>query len=103
MILICSFLDSLQTNHIYVVYNMKVIYVISELFKIYDHDYSLEHCTEFEPNRNYSEFFKNRIMVMSTEKKLLDNYITFYTGDCIHKLESLIEKIKVTIKKIKKN
>ena len=41
-------------------------------------------------------------MVMSTEKKLLDNYITFYTGDCIHKLESLIEKIKVTIKKIKK-
>ena len=42
-------------------------------------------------------------MVMSTEKKLLDNYIAFYTGDCIHKLESLIEKIKVTIKKIKKN
>ena len=47
---------------------MKVIYVISELFKIYDHYYSLEHCTEFEPNRNYGEFFKNRIMVMSTEK-----------------------------------
>ena len=34
MILIYSFLDSLQTNHIYVVYNIKVIYVISELFKI---------------------------------------------------------------------
>ena len=33
MILICSFLDSLQVNHIYVVYNIKVIYVISELFK----------------------------------------------------------------------
>ena len=33
MILICSFLDSLQANHIYIVYNMKVIYVISELFK----------------------------------------------------------------------
>ena len=32
MILICSFLDSLQVNHIYVVYNIKVIYVISELF-----------------------------------------------------------------------
>lgn len=68
MILICSFLDSLQTNY---------IYAISELFKIYDHYYSLEHCTEFEPNRNYGEFFKNRIMVMSTEKKLLDNYIAF--------------------------
>ena len=77
MILICSFLDSLQANHIYIVYNMKVIYVISELFKIYDHYYSLEHCTEIEPNRNYGEFFKNRIMVMSTEKKLLDNYIAF--------------------------
>ena len=76
---------------------MKVIYVISELFKIYDHDYSLEHCTEFEPNRNYGEFFKNRIMVMSTEKKLLDDYIVFYAGDRIHKLESLIEKIKVTM------
>lgn len=63
----------------------------------------VEHCTEFEPNRNYGEFFKNRIMVMSTEKKLLDDYIAFYTGDRIHKLESLIEKIKVTIKKIKKN
>ena len=50
---------------------MKVIYVISELFKIYDHYYSLEHCTEFEPNRNYGEFFKNRIMVMSTEKKTI--------------------------------
>ena len=34
MILICSFLDSLQANHIYVVYNMKVIYVISELFNL---------------------------------------------------------------------
>ena len=32
MILICSFLDSLHTNHIYVVYNIKVIYIISELF-----------------------------------------------------------------------
>ena len=41
-------------------------------------------------------------MVMSTEKKLLDDYIAFYAGDRIHKLESLIEKIKVTIKKIKK-
>ena len=34
MILICSFLDSLHTNHIYVVYNIKVIYVISELFNL---------------------------------------------------------------------
>ena len=42
-------------------------------------------------------------MVMSTEKKLLDDYIVFYAGDRIHKLESLIEKIKVSIKKIKKN
>ena len=32
----------------------------------------------------------------------MDDYIAFYTGDRIHKLESLIEKIKVTIKKIKK-
>ena len=41
MILICSFLDSLQTNHIYVVYNIKVIYVISELFNnaVYIHVY----------------------------------------------------------------
>ena len=37
---------------------MKVIYAISELFKIYDHDYSVEHCTEFEPNRNYGDFLK---------------------------------------------
>ena len=72
-------------------------------YKIYDHDYNVYHCTEFEPNRDYGEFFKNRIMVMSTEKKLLDDYIAFYTDDRIHKLESLIEKIKVTIKKIKKN
>lgn len=71
-------------------------------YKIYDHDYSVEHCTEFERNLNYGEFFRNRIMVMSTEKKLLDDYITFYMGDRIHKLESLVEKIKDTIKKLKK-
>ena len=42
MILICSFLDSLQVNHIYVVYNIKVIYVISELFKLGFYTYTLE-------------------------------------------------------------
>lgn len=46
MILICSFLDSLHTNHIYVVYNKKVIYVISELFNQNGRIHTLEQAKE---------------------------------------------------------
>ena len=46
MILICSFLDSLHTNHIYVVYNIKVIYIISELFNQNGRIHTLEQAKE---------------------------------------------------------
>ena len=52
--------------------------ITGSVYKIYDHDYSEERCTSFSPNYNLGEYFRNRIMVMSTEKKLLDDYIIFY-------------------------
>lgn len=72
-------------------------------YKIKDYDYKKVHCTEFSPNYELGEFFKNRVMVMSTEKSLLNDYIKFYTGNSINKLENLSDKIKDSIKKIKKN
>lgn len=71
-------------------------------YKIYDHDYNIEHCTSFSKNFNDGEFFKNRIMVISTDKKLLDDYIAFYTGICINNLEILVDKITKVIENIKK-
>lgn len=70
------------------------------LYKIYDHDYTVEHCTEFSPNYNYGEFFRNRLIVISTEKDLLDQYIEFHKGKCKSYLQKLIDKYKEFIMKI---
>lgn len=70
------------------------------LYKIYDHDYNVEHCTEFSPNYNYGEFFRNRIVVISTEKDLLEQYIGFHKGECKNYLRKLIDKYKEFIKEI---
>lgn len=76
MILIYSFLDSLQTNHIYVVYNMEVIYVISELFNLNE----FLNLTIIELS---SDEFKSKYMKMISE-----------TESIYDKSEKLIKNLK---------
>lgn len=66
--------------------------ITESYYKIYDHDYSVEHCTEFQPNYNYGEFFQDRIIVISTEKVLVEQYIEFHKQRCKGNLQKLINK-----------
>ena len=72
MILICSFLDSLHINHIYVVYNAKVIYIISELFNGNRND---THFPNGDPGCYilYITFFKRNMKALTRKQQKILN------------------------------
>lgn len=52
-------------------------------YKIIDYNYNKVHCTAFSPNYDIGTYFNNKIIVITTDKKLLRQYILFYTGETL--------------------
>ena len=62
-----------------------------------------DHCTDFSPNYELGEFFRYRIMVMSTEEKLLNDYIKFHVERAISNLEKMSMKLRGFADRLRNN